>query len=445
MKELIREAGKRGMRIMLDLVVNHVSDQHPWFQDVLKNPNSEFNGCFVIRQPGERISNHISIFGGTAWWELKDGRRYYRTFDKTQVDLNYDDPRVLEMIEKVMRYWFELGIGGFRIDAVHLAGKTVQDCLTDAEPNKEWTGHPKSRFALHHEAMTEFRPGTFKILRRLGEIAGDYDGAVIFEAAPPDPADADGYRRMYDEVDIRYAAPIYFGLLFIDWQAQKVKGILERMLDKVPPGATFLPHLENHDRTRFTSRVGSAQAFVGMALVLGMPGNPLIYYGGEIGMRNARHPRIADDPSQAPGDFVRDRARTPMQWDDSPHAGFTTAVKAWIKVCGDYHLRNVKRQEANPRSMLQFTRALTRFRNSLPELQEGEFEWLESGNADVISFRWRLGDQQVVYALNFTPVKQEAKLPRGLTTILLSSRRPPNSWNGDESVTLRPDEALVLR
>lgn len=443
--ELVSEADKHGIGIIMDLVVNHTSDQHEWFKEAMISSGSPFRDRYVFAQgktDGRPPNNQLSVFGGSAWELVSDEKNtyYYHTFAKEQPDLNYNHPAVPAEMKRAMRFWLDRGVKGIRVDAVHFVGKNTH---MDEPENPEWDGE-NTYLRLNHP-YTQFQPGMFDFMGSLCEVAASYgDRVVIFEAAPLEAGDLNVYYRIYDSLNRHVGAPFHFGLLFAEWTATGIKSHVEEFLAGLAHDAVPVWNVSNHDQPRVASRVGEGQARVAMALILTLPGVPTLYYGDEIGMVNGQidntHKR--DDPRTTA--FPRDIVRTPMQWSSDDATGFTSpGIAPWIKPNCDIKTRNVEDQKKDRSSILNFTRNLIELRRRHPVLELGEYMPIENTADGVYMFGRQLEDKSVTVVLNFTNQEKTVEIPQQTPKLMFSMRRKINLTSG--IVKLYPNEVMLLK
>jgi alpha-glucosidase len=442
--ELVAKARARGIGIIMDLVVNHTSIEHEWFRQALSSPTNPYRDRYIFRsrkEDGRLPNNHRSMFGGTAWAPVpgEAGVYYYHTFATGQADLNYSHPDVLDEMRRIMRYWYDRGVRGIRVDVVYFIGKDPE--LPDEPLNPHWDGVDPYEELSH--TYTQFQPLMFRLMRQLCDVAAEYgDRFVIYEAYPPDGTDHQLYHRMYHALDRQHAAPFHFGLFFAKWTAESIKHHVEGFLAGLPDGSVPIWNVSNHDQHRIASRVGSRQATVAMALILTLPGVPTLYYGDEIGMTNGPYipPGEGEDPQVTR--FTRDVVRTPMQWSAGESAGFTQGAEPWLRPNADFRERNVDAQRRDEESMLHFTRRLIALRKSTPALELGSYTPLESDNPSVYAFGRVLGAVSVTVLLNFTDQAQLARVPAQTTQLLFSRRQGAGIEHS--AIELQPNEVMVL-
>ena len=446
--ELVREAKRRHIGVIMDLVVNHTSSEHEWFREALKSPDSPMRDRYIFRKgkPGGGLpNNHLSVFMGSTWEPVpgEPGTYYYHTFYPEQPDLNWGNPEVHKEVTKIMRYWFDRGVTGIRVDAVHFIGKPAD--MPDEPVNPDWDG--ENPFAKLNHTHTQYQPGMYKIIGELCEVAAEYgrDRFMIFETSSKDVS-TEMYERFYQEaVDRRVAAPFHFGLLFTEWSADAVKAHVDDFLGAITDDSVPVWNVSNHDQHRVATRIGEAQAWVAMALILTLPGVPTLYYGDEIGMVDGPAPLPGKSDDTRTNEFSRDVARTPMQWnsDEAAAAGFTKpGRKPWLPVNPDFRTRNVEAFQQDPRSILNYTKTLIELRKLVPTIGQGEYVPLDSGAKGVMAFGRKLGRHQATVFLNFTGQAKEVKVPDETPRLLFSQRAVPGSLDG--TITLSPNEICVL-
>jgi alpha-glucosidase len=444
--QLVDQASTRDIGIIMDLVVNHTSMEHEWFQDALRSPRSPFRDRYVFRAgkpDGCLPNNHLSMFGGSVWEPVpgEDGMYYYHTFAKEQPDLNYEHPAVLAEMRRIMRFWFKRGVQGIRVDAVHVIGKNPE--YPDEPINQDWDGD-NEYMSLHHP-HTQFQPRTYELMNELAQTAAEYgDRFMIFEATPEPGTGHDVYHRIYGAVDRSISAPFHFGLLSTEWTAATIKDHVEGFLSGLPAGSVPVWNVSNHDQPRVASRVGELQAWVAMALILTLPGVPSLYYGDEIGMANGPEAKPGESDDPRVNEFSRDAVRSVMQWSSGETAGFTeTGVVPWLKPNDDHKTKNVEAQMQDPASMLSFTKNLINLRRTIPALEHGGYVSYDSGAIGVYAFGRQLENDHVTVMLNFTDQIQTAKVPAQTPRLLFSQRK--TSGIADGHITLHPHEVCVLK
>ncbi len=438
---LVEEAHRRGLRIVLDLVANHTSDRHPWFVGSRRSRSAERRDWYIWRDPapdGGPPNNWISEFGGPAWtFDRATGQYYLHSYLREQPDLNWRHPPVEEAVRDVMRFWFERGADGFRLDAIpHL----YKDALfRDNPPNPGWRpaqGPAKAHLPLH----TKDLPETHGALRRMRAVADAYgDRLLIGEIYLPFDRLVHYYGLDGPEVHL----PTNFHLIRCPWDASAVADAIRAYESALPAEGWPNWVLGNHDRHRVASRVGPDQARVAAMLLLTLRGTPTIYYGDEIGMTDVPiPPDRVEDPweKNCPGlGLGRDPERTPMPWEAGPGGGFTTGVP-WLPLGDDVEVVNVARQREDARSPLALHAALVALRRSERALVAGSIE-VEGVEGSVLRYARRFEGRSIDVALNFGDAPQPCALKEGVVLLDTALARRGERVGG--ASVLRAAEGLV--
>ena len=359
---LLAEVHRRGMKLILDLVPNHTSDEHPWFIESRASRDNPKRDWYIWRDPapdGGPPNNWLSYFGGPAWtFDQQTGQYYMHQFVTQQPELNYRNPAVVAALLDSMRFWLDRGVDGFRVDVIWLMMK--DPLFRDEPPNPNWDGvNPHN--SLRH-IYTANLPEVHGLIREMREVLDAYDDRMMV-----------GEIYMPNEDLVTYYGgpagaechlPFNFQLINAPWDAAAVRRMVDAYEAILPAGAWPNWVLGNHDQHRLATRIGPAQARVANMLLLTLRGTPTCYYGDEIGMENVPIPpeMVQDPPALNQPEIAhlvgRDPERTPMQWDASPNAGFAPAgVRTWLPLAADFAVRNVAAQEsADPTSFLTFYR-----------------------------------------------------------------------------------------
>ncbi len=441
--QLVHEAGRRGIRVLLDLVPNHTSDQHPWFVDSRSSRDATHRDRYVWADPGPgggAPNNWLSGFGGPAWtFDDRTGQWYLHNFLPEQPDLNWWDERVRDEFDDIIRFWLERGVAGFRIDVAHALIK--DRALRDNPPTTD-DDHPMIRRLGQRPVHNMNRPEVHEIYRRWRRVADSYGpGRLLVGETWVFGLDrlAAFYGAGSDQLDLGLNFPLVFSALDADELGTVVEDT-ERLL---PSGSWPAWTGSNHDAGRFPTRwCGGDPARVRCALVvlLSLRGTAFLYYGDEIGMPDVPVPRerLRDPVGIAgwPREPGRDPARTPMQWSGGPGAGFTRAgVEPWLPL-GNAAACNVEAQEGDPGSILHLARDLIRLRASTA-LGTAPYRtmFLELG-----LWVWERGDLTV--AANLSRERKEVSLPG--TRVLISSGRSRDGERLGPRTALEPWEAMVL-
>lgn len=466
--ELLVGIHQRGMKLIMDIVPNHTSDEHPWFQASSQSEENPYRDYYIWRK-GEKDklpNNWPSFFSGNAWdYDEKTYSHYLHLFSKKQPDLNWENPKVRQEIYDIMHFWFKKGIDGFRMDVVSLISKPKG--LPDSQSNvfteiisKYYANGPKVHEYLkemnkevlrHYDCMTVGEgPGITldNALNYVGEDRDELNMVFHFGHMYIDNGPGGKYDPIpYDLVDMKK--------VFNDWDAKlKGKGW----------GSIFLG---NHDFPRIVSRFGNdgiywqESAKLLSTLLLSMRGTPYIFQGDEIGMTNVSYESINDyqdietlnswrdamEKGVDPQNFIklvhlqsRDNARTPFQWDNTKNAGFTDG-KPWLKTNDNFELINVEKQEKDEDSVLNYYRKMVNFRKENPTLVYGDYICYQVEHPELFLFK-RWDDQNNYWILlNFSEHHHnlDIQLPENLS-LKMNNYTEPNERN-----RLRPWEAKVLK
>lgn len=453
---LLSEVHRRGMKLILDLVPNHTSDEHSWFIESRSSRDNPKRDWYIWRDPapdGGPPNNWLSFFGGPAWtFDEKTGQYYLHQFVKQQPELNYRHPEVLPAMLDIMRFWLDKGVDGFRVDVIWLMLK--DDQFRDEPPNPDWDG-VVPLMKLQH-IYTQNLPGVHHLIRQMRRVMDEYDERLMVgEIYLPNQELVKYYGQNYDECHL----PFNFQLINLSdrmtWKAQTVRQMVDAYEAALPQGGWPNWVLGNHDRHRVATRVGPAQARVANMLLLTLRGTPTSYYGEEIGMENVSIPPefIQDPPAVNQPELAhligRDPERTPMQWDDSPNAGFSPAgVGTWLPLAPDYAGRNVGKQGTDPTSMLNLYRALTNLRRSEPALSVGDYTSVSAGVDDIFAYlRSAPNSDRFLIVLNFGPESHTLDLSHVApqATIAVATDMVRSGPVDLSNLTCGPDEGLILR
>ena len=449
---LVAAAHERGIRVIIDLVPNHTSDQHPWFVEARSSRTSAKRGWYVWADPapdGGPPNNWESAFRArqVAAWTLDPatGQYYHHSFLPEQPDLNWWDPGVRDAFDGILRFWLDRGVDGFRIDVAHRMARDPE--LRD---NPDY-GLAPDEYLVHWTTENAPRdqdwPEVHEILRRFRRTLDAYDARIsIGEVFLLDPARlVTYYGSGNDELQLAFN----FAFLRAPWSAAAFRAEVETFERLLPPGAWPDYTLSNHDNPRAVSRYapggdverGRRRARLCALMLLTLRGTPFIYYGEEIGM--------ADGPVPAPRvvDVVgRDPERTPMQWDASAQGGFTTG-ESWLPVAFEAMTVNVAAQQDDPGSMLALYRDLIRCRRASPALRGGTYQTLDGTPPDVFAYLRSSNDERWLVVLNFGDSQAELELgARGVTGTVRLSSRPDREVDGrtGDRLTLDADEGVLI-
>ncbi|MEG0864424.1 MAG: alpha-glucosidase [Clostridia bacterium] len=469
--ELLTQLHSRGIKLMMDLVVNHTSDEHPWFQSAIADPHSPYRDYYFFRdgKNGHEPNNWASHFGFSAWQrEPRFGQYFLHLYTKKQPDLNWDCPAVREEVYRIMEFWRDKGIDGFRMDVINYISKVAK--LPDMPGDGLQLASPFFANGPHvHAYLQEMNQRVLKghSLMTVGEMV-----SVTTQQA-----------RQYTQEDHHELNMVFtFEHMYLDaigedkwktrpWQLRELKQVFGKWQKDLADGCWNSLYLNNHDQARMVSRFGNDREFrVESAKLLAtflhtLQGTPFVYQGEELGMTNIRFQHIEEyqdvdtlnhyheavtlqgqDPQAVMQSIYwkgRDNARTPMQWDNTPNAGFTTG-KPWLSVNPNYTEINAQAQRKDEQSVLCYYRQLIALRKTHKVMVYGDYEPICEDDPKLYAYLRRYQNQCLLVLLHFGTTEASFQLPdgvvRGNETLLISNyaARPLSS-----RITLRPYEAQV--
>ncbi|MDI3548503.1 MAG: oligo,6-glucosidase [Halanaerobiales bacterium] len=476
MERLIAEMHKRGMKIIMDLVVNHTSDEHPWFIESRSSRDNPYRDYYIWRKgkDDQPPNNWGSRFGGSAWeYDQTTGEYYLHLFSRKQPDLNWENPRVREEVYDMMRWWLDKGIDGFRMDVINMISKVKG--LPDGRIKKGEKYSKDDSYYINGPRVHEYLQEMNK------RVLSHYDIMTVGETPGVTPEIA----RKYVDFDRNELNMLFhFELMEIDrqstkwkprkWRLTELKEIFTKWYEGLKEKGWNSLYMSNHDQPRMVSRFGDDRKYrVESAKMLAtllhtLPGTPYIYQGEEIGMTNVAFETIADyrdietlnwyrekKKEGVPEEKImaaihrtsRDNARTPVQWDDSPNAGFTGGVP-WIKVNPNYKEINVSRALKDPDSIFYYYRKLIKLRKENPVIVYGDYKLILAEDENIYAYLRRLENDSLLVILNFFTRPARFHLPEDIEygdKELLISNYPVEKNEGIREIPLRPYEARIYR
>nr|WP_312292631.1 alpha-glucosidase [Clostridium chromiireducens] len=463
MDELIKEGNKRGIKILMDLVVNHTSDEHKWFIESKKSKDNPYREYYIWRDPvnGEEPNDLRSTFSGSAWqYDETTGQYYLHLFSKKQPDLNWENEEMRNKVYDMMNFWIDKGIGGFRMDVIELIGKIPDEKIKENGPKL-------------HEYIKEMNNKTF----------GSKNLLTVGEAWCSNPEIA----KQYSNTDGSELSMVFqFEHILLDQQPGKEKWDLKplELLDLKKALSRWQVELEgsgwnslfwnNHDVPRIVSRWGNDKEYriesakMLATLLHGMKGTPYIYQGEELGMTNIKFEDLNDykdietlnmykeriEQGYKHEDIMssiyakgRDNARTPIQWNDSKNAGFTTG-EPWIKVNPNYKEINSKSQLNDENSIFNYYKKLIEIRKTNPIVVYGKYELILEENKEIFAYTRTLENEKLLVICNFTDNKTkfefEEKIEFNSKELLISNYEV--DVNGSiNNIELRPYESRIYK
>lgn len=444
-RELIDKAHAKGIKVMTDLVPCHTSDQHGWFVESRRSRDDPKRDFYIWRDPGPDggpPNNWLSQSGGKSWTYDEQTNQYYlHSFLSSQPDLNWDNPQVREEMKNVVRYWYNFGVDGMRVDAIW--GISKDPDLADDPKNPGFEGLA-DQFGYYIHNKCKYGPDFTNYLRELANVCEEFDNRqMIFEFYPDDKL-GDFYEQYRDvaTANPKVASTFFMELYRSEWHAENISQALNSYINYSAKEAIPIFCIGNHDQPRIASRIGEVKARAMNLLSLSLPGISVVYYGDEIGMTNGvlTEDQVQDRFSPlSDHDNTRDLERTPMQWDNSEFARFSEH-KPWLPVTDNKRHINVEAQLENGSSTLSLHRRLINLRKEMPVLVNGSFETFFSGSGYVLSFKRELEGQRVYVFMNFADAEQSINIPEDCVLLASSQPRdfgqPLNRLNGHQAILL---------
>lgn len=468
---MLSEIKRRNMKLIIDLVVNHTSDEHQWFKESRKSKENPYRDYYIWRdgRNGDAPNNYPSFFGGSAW--KKDdatGQYYLHYFAEKQPDLNWENKKVREEVYDIMRFWLDKGVSGFRMDVIPFISK--QDGLPDLPPDK--LTHPELVFAHGpriHEYLQEMNR---EVLSRYDTMTVGEAFGVTFEDTPKFiNADRNELNMLFHFDIVRLDRDNWRKT---DWTLPQLKAAFEK-IDRSGRLGWNTSFLSNHDHPRAVSHFGddsdrwrvlSAKALATMMLT--QRATPFLYQGDELGMTNYPFRTVTDfedvevrglwkvlvESGQVTADeFLqhlsqtsRDNARTPMQWSEEVNSGFSEGTP-WLAVNPNYRQINAASQIDQSDSVYNYHRELIALRRQAPALIYGEYRDLDPQHNQLFAYTRTLEDQQYLVAINFSHDNVEWDIPDGkkIGKTLISNRAEPAAAPGDSRLTMKPWQAVIFQ
>jgi len=444
---LLEQAHQRDLKLILDFVPNHTSDEHTWFQQSRSSRNNEKRDWYIWRDPvpdGGPPNNWASRFNGSAWqFDEPTGQYYLHMYDVKQPDLNWRNPKVRQAMYDVMRFWLDRGVDGFRVDALEVLLKDEQ--FRDNPINPAWkAGDPFNTRLLEHYVVDQ--PGMHDIMQEMRALTESYNQRVLIgELYLPLESLMPYYGEQLDEIHL----PFNFQFVTMPtWEASTIRQTVDGYEAALPEEAWPNWVLGNHDQTRIATRVGREQARLTQMLLLALRGTPTCYYGDELGMQDVPLPReLMHDPAgKEDPEKSRDPVRSPMQWDGSANAGFCTPkATPWLPIADDYQIYNVAHEQRDPRSFLMLTHRLLELRRALPALTIGSYQSIEQENITCFVYLRQHANQHCLVVLNFSTQNQVVMLPELVQgRVLLSTHVDRDGLISLSEVRLRGNEGLLV-
>jgi oligo-1,6-glucosidase len=469
--DLLKGVKQRNMKLVLDLVVNHSSDEHVWFAESRKSKDNPYRDYYIWRpgKDGKEPNNWTSFFSGSAWKEdPATGEYYLHLFAEKQPDLNWENPKLRNEVYDLMKFWLDKGVDGFRMDVIPFISKDQ----SFPDYSQEFKSHPEYFYASGpklHDYLKEMNR----------EVLSKYDVMTVGEAFGVTLAQAPS---LVDERRDELNMIFFFDIVRLDrdgwrwkpWTLPQLKAVYDRLDKGLDVHSWNTVFLSNHDNPRVVShfgddspqnRVSSAKALATMLLTL--KGTPYIYQGDELGMTNYPFHKIEDfDDIEVKNAYKaqvlthqvseddyfanlrktsRDNARTPMQWDSSPNAGFTTAPRAWLAVNPNYREINARQALADPDSIYNYYRKMIELRKNTPALIYGDYKDIDPQNPSIFAYTRVLGPDRYLVLLNLSKGTVAYSLPAGIKAGQLLISNLGGRESHTSNVSLKGWEARVYK
>jgi alpha-glucosidase len=452
LEELLEQCHRRGVKVIMDMVLNHTSDQHEWFVESRSSRDNPRRDWYIWRDgkaPGKPPNRWRAVVEGSAW-EYDDNTRqfFYHAFLPFQPDLNWRNPEVKEALFEACRFWLDKGVDGFRLDLVNFL---YEDLFLRDNPRR----FGLRPYDLQEHIYDRSRPESLEAAKELRRLTDAYPERMMMgEVYTDNPEDAVTY--LGDGTDALHLS-FYLDFAERKWKAEAFRGSVDWLEGHIPPAGWPCYYLNNHDLPRTYTRLGKggdadARAKVAAAMLLTLRGTPIVYYGEEIGMPTSRVPRkMMDDPIGKkfwPIPVGRDGSRTPMHWSGEKNAGFSRG-EPWLPVDPSYIERNVESQDRDPASLLNWYRRLIWLRKENPALQCGSYRAIEGTPRGVFAYTRESGEEKIAVLLNFTARQvsmggEAGGLQGGSWRVLLSTVERRSCGQEVGTVALEANEAMVL-
>lgn len=433
---LLEAVHERGMRLILDFVPNHTSDQHPWFIESRSSRDNPKRDWYLWR---DEPNNWQSHFGGSAWeFDAKTGQYYLHEFLKEQPDLNWRNPQVKAAMFENLRYWLRKGVDGFRVDVMWLMIKDNQ--FRDNPPNPAYKVGQGSR-EMYLPVYDADRPEVHELVAEMRSAIDEFGNRVLIgEIYLPIPRLMDYYGTNLRGADL----PFNFQLLLCSWTAEDLAHTISDYMSALPPGAWPNWVLGNHDQARIASRIGTKKARAAALLLFSLPGTLTVYYGEELGMQNVPiSPDEARDPAEIRQPGIgkgRDPERTPMPWDGTAQCGFSR-IEPWLPLGEANRHVNVEASEMDPDSMLAFYKQLIALRRAKPALVSGGVTEVDATEG-VLRFVRSDGNERFEVLLNLAEQKRRLPTSKGNIVACTTTKRLGESVT--DGLELDASEAVVI-
>jgi alpha-glucosidase len=450
--ELVQECRNRNIKIIMDYVTSHTSSEHPWFTQSRSSHDNPKRDWYIWRDPkpdGSPPNNWLSVFGGSAWTlDEFTGQYYLHHFLHEQPDLNWRNPEVREEMKRILDFWMQRGVDGFRVDAI---SHFIEDSeFRDNPINEEYIEGKHIPYMKYVPKYSVDQPELREVVQLLCDTLNNHEEKFMISETSLRGND---FFEAYRYSSTKLHAPFNFSLIHMKWRASSYRRFIdnfERLLtkDEIP---TYV--LGNHDQPRIASRLDKLRARTSAMLLLTLRGLPFIYYGEELGLKNVKIPDhkmkdrfVVQSLAAAGAGQTRDPSRTPMPWSSEKNAGFSY-VDPWLPLARTYRKHNVEAQMKDQKSMLGLHRKLIHFRNSSQALVEGIYQSISTVSKKLYVYKRETENEKLLIMLNFSKETIHEPLPEDSTYELVCSTYMDYK-EGEKmtaQISIRPYEGFLLK
>lgn len=461
-KQLLNAAHKRDIKIIIDIVPNHTSDEHKWFKQSKQPQKNKYSDWYIWREPKGYHDNKplppnnwLDLFAGRSAWEWVEERQafYLHSFHVRQPDLNWSNPEVREAMKEVFRFWMRLGVDGFRVDAVTFLDKDPE--FRDDPINPDYSPKFGTPYDQLEHTNSVYWPKVYTYLTEISNVLKEkpfrhQPRFMVTEGYVQRGTHdiVDGYLKYFRSMDPEVAAPFIFEgidrpLNARDWHA--FLRDFHTKLNQLNPNAVSPYAFSNHDRSRIVSRYGAERAKAISVMMLTLPGMIFIYYGDELGMHDVNiPPDMVHDPGAVGGEG-RDPERTPMQWTSGAAAGFSNNENTWLPIAHDYRLNNAEIESNQKDSFLSLYKALLQARHESKALSLGALNILAVEEDHIIAYSRQQGNERYSTIMNLEDKTKGYSFDQPGKVLISSATGKSTDANVLHNYSLKPHEAILIK
>lgn len=444
-KELLAKAHSIGLRVMIDYVSNHTSSKHEWFKESRSSKDNKKRDWYIwkpAKKDGSPPNNWQSVFGGSAWeFDNLTGQYYLHSFHKEQPDLNWENKDVVRAMQDTLEFWLQLGVDGFRVDAISWMGK---DLLFKDEKIIEKNAVRSYDSTEHKNHINN--PNVYKYIKHINKVVAKYDKFAIYEFYTSQNHGENEYKNFYKNTDSIVSAPFNFSGIIQPWQKYAIKNSVDNLQSILEEDNIPVYCLGNHDQPRLATRIGVRSAKQAAVLLLTLPGIPTIYYGDELGMQDeyvadadTQDPFEINEPNQGLG---RDPARAPMHWDSSDDHGFSFH-RPWLKSEEAHPENSLRKEKSDPKSFYNLYKSLIHLRKNHVAISQGKYIPFNT-TKNVYGFYRQLKDEVFLILINYSSASTTIHKKSIIGRMVLSTHRYYKKAVMNR-IQLYPYEAVVIK